>query len=213
MRCADRRGRRSGLRGATALPPPVAPPGHGHTGRWRRGSWSGREAVAAPRRTARAGQGRACAPAAPITGDRLGSSSVARSPFRGSSSANGRTAVSASCQAQDAARASRRAWRWSLGGSRHRGRGDRCSRRSACWLSGETAGHQRDRRPGDERLAHLRQPLVVPAVPTGSHDPRQRPFDDPAAGQHNEAGRVRRPSTVLIVTSRRVFAQVTRAPA
>jgi hypothetical protein len=31
-----------------------------------------------------------------------------------------------------------------------------------------------------------RQPLIVPAITAGPHDPRQRALHDPASGQHDE---------------------------
>lgn len=52
------------------------------------------------------------------------------------------------------------------------------------------AGHEGDRRPGDQSLGVRDEPLVVPRVAAGVHHPRERPLDDPAAGQHDEAGGV-----------------------
>jgi len=43
----------------------------------------------------------------------------------------------------------------------------------------------------------LDEPLVVPGVTAGVHDPGERPLDDPAARQNDEAGSVRWPADGL----------------
>ncbi|GGY11890.1 hypothetical protein GCM10010510_67260 [Streptomyces anandii JCM 4720] len=62
----------------------------------------------------------------------------------------------------------------------------RCGRRPASF-PGESPGHQGEGCPGDQCLGVLEETLIAPGMAAGMHHPGRAAFDDPAAGQYDEA--------------------------